>query len=459
VIAKRIIRKSGRGTKQLLAYVVNEEGKGRGDPTDWKLAEYVLDTKHAGEKVAYSRITNCQSTEVGWAVKEILATQAANTRSKSEKSYHLVVSFPEGERPTQEQMIDIEDHIAKSIGFEGHQRISAVHQNTDNWHLHVVINKVHPVTHRNVEPYYDHLRLQEACAELEIKHDLTRDNHVQSPDRPLNGRPAEMEAHAQRISFARWVKEKAGPTLIQAATVATTWQELHLAFAENGVVLKPRGAGLIIAHVKSDRVRIKASDLSRDLSMAAMTARFGPYEPPEPAIETVEPAQVYDAGPIDATPEVDDLWQRYTAERDGARSARTLAMDAMRAAHLKYTRELSAWYKQRYINAKAAKLNRGDRISTYKTLSRQRHIDKINRKTREMQDRQTIKGRHPIPTWIEFLVREAANGNAIAVTTLERLDARTGTPQNVVVTDIQTAHTVSVITDIRAPNGAGNTRS
>ena len=52
MIAKRIIRKSGRGTKQLLAHVVNEEGKGRGDPTDWKLAEYVLDTAHAGEKVA-----------------------------------------------------------------------------------------------------------------------------------------------------------------------------------------------------------------------------------------------------------------------------------------------------------------------------------------------------------------------------------------------------------------------
>jgi hypothetical protein len=52
MIAKRIIRKSGRGTKQLLAYVVNEEGKGRGGPTAWKLAEYVLDTAHAGEKVA-----------------------------------------------------------------------------------------------------------------------------------------------------------------------------------------------------------------------------------------------------------------------------------------------------------------------------------------------------------------------------------------------------------------------
>ena len=74
------------------------------------------------------------------------------------------------------QMEDIEDTICAAIGFGEHQRVSAVHQNTDHWHLHVAINKVHPPTFRNVEPFCDHYRLQECCAELEVKHGLTRTN-------------------------------------------------------------------------------------------------------------------------------------------------------------------------------------------------------------------------------------------------------------------------------------------
>jgi hypothetical protein len=459
MIAKRIIRKSGRGTKQLLAYVVNEEGKGRGDPTTWKLAAYVLDADHGGEKVAWSRITNCESEYVGWAVKEILATQARNTRSKSEKSYHLVVSFPEGERPTHDQMIDIENEICRSIGFEQHQRISAVHQNTDNWHLHVAINKVHPVTLRNVEPYYDHLRLQEACAELEIKHGLARDNHVQSPDRPLNGRPAEMEAHAKRISFSRWIKEQAGVALISGAIEARNWQELHLRFARQAVVIKPRGAGLIITHAKSDRIRVKASDVDHSLSMAALTARFGPYQVPEPEIAAVEPSQAYDAGPIDIGPEVDNLWRRYCGERDAARDARTQALTALRAAHLQYAQELSAWYKQRYANAKAAGLNRGDRISTYETLSRQRRLDRIDRRVREKRDRETMKDRHPVLSWRAFLSRETAAGNRQARAALMRLACRDDVGQIMVETEIKAAHRMSVITDIRTLNAGQIARS
>ena len=85
----------------------------------------------------------------------------SNPRSRADKNYHLVVSFPEGEKPTRAQMEDIEDTLCAAIGFAEHQRVSATHQNTDNWHLHIAINKVHPRTFRNVEPWTDHYRLQE----------------------------------------------------------------------------------------------------------------------------------------------------------------------------------------------------------------------------------------------------------------------------------------------------------
>ena len=96
MIAKRIVReKAASDFERLGAYVLN--AKGGVDPASWsRLGAYVLDAAHQGEKVAWARVSNCQSDDPGWAVKEISATQARNTRSQADKSYHLVVSFPGG---------------------------------------------------------------------------------------------------------------------------------------------------------------------------------------------------------------------------------------------------------------------------------------------------------------------------------------------------------------------------
>ena len=66
-----------------------------------RTGEYVLDRKGDEEKVSWCRISNCYSEIPGAAIAEVLATQSGNQRSKSDKTYHLVVSFPGGERGDQ----------------------------------------------------------------------------------------------------------------------------------------------------------------------------------------------------------------------------------------------------------------------------------------------------------------------------------------------------------------------
>ncbi|AWK88597.1 hypothetical protein [Azospirillum thermophilum] len=36
-----------------------------------RTADYILDAKGGGEKLAWSRITNCQSDEPGWAIRAV----------------------------------------------------------------------------------------------------------------------------------------------------------------------------------------------------------------------------------------------------------------------------------------------------------------------------------------------------------------------------------------------------
>jgi len=118
------------------------------EPESWqRTADYILDTKGAttqGEKVSSYRVTNCGTDDPGDATALIQATQAKNTRSKSDKTYHLVYSFPPGERPPLDVLHAIEDELCAAIGYADHQRISAVHIDTDHLHVHVAINKVHP---------------------------------------------------------------------------------------------------------------------------------------------------------------------------------------------------------------------------------------------------------------------------------------------------------------------------
>lgn len=144
-------------------------------------AGYILDEDapedERGERVSAVRVTNCNTDDPAAATMAIVATQERNTKSKKDKTYHLIISFPPGERPPLETLHAIEDELCAAIGYADHQRVSAVHIDTKCLHLHVAINKVHPTGFQNIEPYYDKDRLMEESARLEIKYGLERTNH------------------------------------------------------------------------------------------------------------------------------------------------------------------------------------------------------------------------------------------------------------------------------------------
>ena len=101
-----------------------------------RTADYILDAASGGARAAAVRISNCVATEVDTAIMEILATQGRNTRARGDRTYHLVVSFPPGEKPALEQLRDIEDELCKAIGLGKHQRLSVVHTHPASAYAH-----------------------------------------------------------------------------------------------------------------------------------------------------------------------------------------------------------------------------------------------------------------------------------------------------------------------------------
>lgn len=238
------------------------------------LARYITDAQSKSERVGDVRVTNCANEDVSWAVREIEHTQQQNRRAASDKTYHLLFSFPVGESPSADTLRAIEDRICAGLGFADHQRISAIHTDTDNLHIHVAINKIHPTQLTIHEPKADYARLGGLCAALEEEFGLQRTNHARTrsagEDRALD--MERMSGIESLLSFTR-------RECLEGLKVAATWAAVHDALNDGGLHLAAKGNGFIIADSKG--VSVKASTIHRDLSRKSLEARLGPFEPME----------------------------------------------------------------------------------------------------------------------------------------------------------------------------------
>jgi len=266
MIAKRIVRERGASNFRRLGRYILDGAAEEEQAVMARMADYILGAEKS--RAANVRFSNCISTDAELALKEILATQAMNKRAKGDRTYHLVISFPPGERPAPSQLEDIERVLCERIGLGGHQRLSATHLDTGHLHLHVAINKIHPESFRCAEPYYDKRRLMQTCVELEAKHGLIRTAHGEV----LTMREATRTARQTMLAL---LQSNILPKLLM--TGPQTWEELHRLLRDHGLELRLRGAGLVFQNT-GGTVRVKASSVAREFSLKALTDKFGPYD-------------------------------------------------------------------------------------------------------------------------------------------------------------------------------------
>jgi len=419
MIAKIVAAQGGGDFARLGRYITDTHAEGRSTAAE-RLAAYVIDAAHDGEKVAWSRVSNCGSDDPRLALLQIKNCQAMNTRATN-KTLHLVVSFPAGERPTDAQLHAIEDKLCAALGMADHQRLSALHVNTAHAHLHVALNRIHPKTFKCVDPSFGQRRLMAACHDLEIEYGLERTNHGLGRDdatrTPVRGRAADMEAQTGRQSFAGWVQETARDALLTAKAIGR-WDALHAAAAAHGLRLTPRGAGLVVTDAEGTRA-VKASAVDRGLSLPALTAACGPYQP-VPEREIPKAQHRYDAPPLHRHTAAKALFATYQAERDAARQARDHAVTALQTGQRAYRRELADWHRE-----ERRKLREGwleslspDKAARYRELAKQR--DRLMERSRaeEKAARTKIHAAHPLPGWPDWLQARAGRGDTEALAVL-----------------------------------------
>jgi len=437
------LRKGPSDFGQLAAYITGhatQPGQQAGQPALFadeassvsfgRVASYVTglgpgrgQKKRESHAISCVRITNCHADDVALAVKEIKATQALNKRAKGDKTYHLIISFREGDKDklTESVLCEIEKAFCDALGYSEHQRISAVHTDTDNLHLHLSINKVHPERLTCHDSYNDYYVRDSLCRALEQRFQLSVDNGVKDRRRGQNlpDKASALEKHSGLASFTSWVRS--GPRDALKAVLAqpgVTWDDVHRTLARYDLTIRKRGAGFVVSH-RNRKLFCKASAISRDASKEALEQRLGPYREPTPEIMAVVAEETYTPRPLHTHPEREAVYQRYLKVRVENQLQKSQAMSALKEERAGRLAEIKAAYQKRRLEIFADKLVRkGAKRKLHAANSRRRReaIAKVEETIRRR--RQEIHAAQKSCTWQEYLIVQAMGGDEKALAVL-----------------------------------------
>jgi len=381
------------------------------------LLVYITDKQTKEQRVGIIRVTNCWSDDVEAGMLEILNTQRFNTRATGDKTYHLIVSFRPTDMPSEATLKAIEERLCDGLGLGEHQRISVVHHDTDNLHVHIAINTIHPTRHTIRTPFNDFYTLAQLCDKLENEHGLEKDNHI-AKKMVSENLADDMERQSAVESLLGWIKRECK----EAIAAAKSWEELHQAMREHGLCLHERANGLVIT--SHNGVSVRASAVARAFSKKGLESRLGTFAP---AVETpipIQPRKRYEKRPLHSASNTVELYARYKSSQQLASSERAAAWtraialknrmleDAKRTGRLKRA-------AIRLLNAPAP-LKKLMYAATSKTLVDD--IAVINQ--RYVKDKQKLFEQFQRRTWADWLRSEATHGNSEA---LDVLRARAST--------------------------------
>jgi hypothetical protein len=382
------------------------------------LAGYITDAQSKDHRLGLVQVTNCEAATVPAAIEEILATQHMNTRAKGDKTYHLIVSFRAGEQPDEATLKAIEERICGGLGYGEHQRISAVHNDTDNLHIHIAINKIHPTRNTMHEPFQSYRMLGELCSILEQDYGFEQDNHT--PRRTLSeARVADMEQHSGMESLAGWIKRQC----LEEIRSTTSWAELHQVMRDNGLILRERGNGLVVE--ASNATTVKASTIARDLSKRALEGRLGPFDASSER-QASEPKRSYQKAPLPMRIDTAELYARYKNEQKNLARARS---DALSRAKRRKDRAVDDAKRANRLRRATIKVVDGRTVSKkalYSQASKALRVSLDTIHAEYTREREKLYQGFQPRTWADWLKAEAMQGNHEALSALRARDAAKG---------------------------------
>lgn len=293
-------------------------------PKTWQigdLVDYIRNPQNAHEKIAHAGGINFLSGTHSGQKAEMIALAQESVHSTMPVS-HWVFSFKENEQPSRQQVDELVDIFLEHMGLTEHQVIYGLHQNTNNFHVHIAVNRMHPDTLKVVRPNngFDIEAAHRVVALVEHRQGWSSEENsrytvLENGEVTRARREQTIQPRPKAQDFERATGEKSAQRIAQERghsiiKNAASWGELHQKLAEQGLRFEKKGSGAIIF---VGAVAVKASSVDRDFGLSKLCKRLGDFVP-APAVEEA------DTPPPPLTPEpVSDVnleeWRQFQQER------------------------------------------------------------------------------------------------------------------------------------------------
>ena len=276
-----------------------------------RLAAYIRAPERTDttEKCVYAAARGFHARTPAGQTCEMIALAEDAVRSRDPVT-HYVLSWPTGERPTPDQVEEAVTILLDEMAIPDHQAIYGLHADTAHHHLHVLVNRAHPVP--RIHPVTGELETRVVKInrgfDIEAAHRAgARIEHAQGwrieankryriagtdgDGKPVLERTDPAAGHRRRKpsqqqidaelrtgapSIARRVIDLVAPILAAAAG----WPDWHARLDAQGIRYARKGSGAVFI---LDGIAIKASRVDREATLRALEERFGPYQAHEPA--------------------------------------------------------------------------------------------------------------------------------------------------------------------------------
>lgn len=266
------------------------------------LTDYITDAKGKSkdkDKIAYTGGRGFIGDSLICHQAEMIALAEDAPRSTNPIT-HWMVSWKQDEKPSQAQVEQAIDVLMEELELKDHQVIYALHQDTNNIHVHLAVNRVNPDTLKVIKSGggFDIDIAKRAIAKIEDLQGWQREEHgryeviegqtkrIQYPPKPTKdpGQRAQLIEINQGIKSAERIAIETGADLIRAAH---SWDDLHDSLADRGMRYEQYGTG---AYLYVGETKVKASSAGRDCSLPQVQKRLGTYQQPPRGLN-VQPIQ------------------------------------------------------------------------------------------------------------------------------------------------------------------------
>jgi len=246
------------------------------------------------------------------AAAEMKGVESLNPRC-NDAVLHYELAWPPGERPSRAEWVDSALYTLNQLGFKEHQYVVVAHDDKKHFHIHVMVNRVHPETYKAHTPYRDWITLDGAVRHLEAKYGWS---HTPGPmrwdeDKKRAVPASKAERHASRTtqqyptgaaakyehyhdedSLQTYVRREVAPHVRTLLTrQSASWEALHTLLAKSHLRLENGEAGAYTVFAIDHSIRVKASDVFRHNfagkeNRKATEQLLGPWKEPSTSLQS-----------------------------------------------------------------------------------------------------------------------------------------------------------------------------